>query len=338
MREAADRCFPDRQILIRGPGNVVLWTVSQRQQILVVGGLAAVMLWAAGASLGMAMTLARTNATAATERSLQAQLGRATREIAELRTEKEAMATSRDVAIATADRARDMALAQANQAVSDALVRANRATQLSAAQIGALTQQTQDAIARVESIIRATGLDPDGLARAAGDAKSWHDGAGQNHAALLENDVGKLGELTDVLEKLPLTSPVDDISISSGYGFRADPFTGLREFHVGIDLRGPIGTPVYATAPGIVSFAGAQTGYGELIEVDHGLGLSTRYSHLDKILVHAGDKVTLHEIVGLMGNTGWSTGPHLLYETRENGQTLNPLNFIEVSQNDVQQN
>ena len=80
-------------------------------------------------------------------------------------------------------------------------------------------------------------------------------------------------------------------------------------------------------------FAGIETGYGEIVEIDHGYGFSTRYSHLDKILVHPGDKVALHQEVGLMGNTGWSTGPHLLYETRVDGEPINPLNFLKVREN-----
>jgi murein DD-endopeptidase MepM/ murein hydrolase activator NlpD len=79
-----------------------------------------------------------------------------------------------------------------------------------------------------------------------------------------------------------------------------------------------------------------ETGYGLIVVIDHGYGLSTRYSHLEKMLVHVGDHVGLHEEVGLMGNTGWSTGPHLLYETRVDGLPDNPLNFIKVSQNDLQ--
>jgi murein DD-endopeptidase MepM/ murein hydrolase activator NlpD len=105
---------------------------------------------------------------------------------------------------------------------------------------------------------------------------------------------------------------------------------------VGIDLRGPIGTPIYATAAGVVSYAGWETGYGQLVVIDHGYGLSTRYSHLDKILVHVGEQVSLRERVGLMGNTGWSTGPHLLYETRIDGAPANPLNFLKVREYDVQ--
>jgi murein DD-endopeptidase MepM/ murein hydrolase activator NlpD len=124
--------------------------------------------------------------------------------------------------------------------------------------------------------------------------------------------------------------------ISSGFGMRADPWTGAPEFHVGIDLPGPVGAPVYATAPGVVTYAGGSTGYGNLITIDHGYGLSTRYSHLYKILVKLGESVTLHEEIGLMGNTGWSTGPHLLYETRVDGQPENPLNFIKVNPYDVQ--
>ncbi|HYP62467.1 MAG TPA: M23 family metallopeptidase, partial [Acidocella sp.] len=200
-------------------------------------------------------------------------------------------------------------------------------------QLGALDAETRAAIATVNGIISATGISP---ARAVRPQSSLPAAPSQNQATALHKDLAQLAALSEFLRKMPLARPVTQMAMSSPFGYRPDPWTGAREFHVGIDLRGPEGTPVYATAPGIVIFAGVQTGYGEIIEIDHGYGLSTRYSHLDRILVRRGDKVALHEEIGLLGNTGWSTGPHLLYETRLDGAPENPLNFLKVSANEVQ--
>ncbi len=227
-----------------------------------------------------------------------------------------------------AAQARNTALAAASGA---AVAQADAFTARAAQQIGALDAQTKAAIATVDGIITATGIDPKRVARPQAALVP-----GQDHTAALRDDLAHLQRLSAFLGKMPLAPPVAQMTMSSPFGYRPDPWTGAREFHVGIDLRGPEGTPVYATAPGIVRFAGCETGYGEIVELDHGYGLSTRYSHLNRILVRPGQAVALHQVIGLMGNTGWSTGPHLLYETRLDGAPQNPLNFLKVSENDVQ--
>ena len=123
-------------------------------------------------------------------------------------------------------------------------------------------------------------------------------------------------------------APVEKIVVSSPFGYRLDPFTGAPSMHEGIDLEGPLGTPIMATAPGVVTFAGTRPAYGGLVEVNHGSGLMTRYSHLERELVQVGDHVALHQEIGLMGSTGRSTGSHLYYEVWVNGATQNPANFM----------
>jgi len=113
--------------------------------------------------------------------------------------------------------------------------------------------------------------------------------------------------------------------ISSGYGWRVHPIFGTREFHTGIDIAAPWGTPIEAAAPGTVLFTGWMRGYGMLVILDHGNGLSTTYSHLSSYGVHVGEYVDRGQVIARIGSTGWSTGPHLFFEVREDGQPVNPL-------------
>jgi len=333
LSEVAHRVFPDRQFLIRGTGSFHSIRLSHRQQVVGAGGLAVAVVWLVTVSAGLAMTLSAQAEVQARNQRLEAQLASRQARLDALIAQNTAIAAERDAALTQAEaiQAQARQMAQAAQQKQTAAI-----SQIEAgvnARIAALNAQTQAQIAQVQGIIRAAGLDP---ARLAGAPAAPAGGQTPDGAELLRRDLGRLQVLGNLLGQMPLASPVADMSITSGFGYRADPFTGAREFHVGIDLRGPIGAPVHATAPGTVVFAGTETGYGLIVEIDHGYGLSTRYSHLDKILVQVGQKVALHQTVGLMGNTGWSTGPHLLYETRVDGQPDDPLNFIKVSANDVQ--
>ena len=116
--------------------------------------------------------------------------------------------------------------------------------------------------------------------------------------------------------------------LSSGFGYRISPFTGLREFHKGFDISSRKGTKVIATADGVVTFAGRNGLYGNMIKIDHGHGMMTRYGHLEKMLKKRGDAVKRGDVIGLMGNTGRSTGPHVHYEVFLNGLPVNPQKYI----------
>ena len=129
---------------------------------------------------------------------------------------------------------------------------------------------------------------------------------------------------------IPSAEPVKGVAFTSSYGVRSDPFRGTRAMHAGIDLAGPVGTPIYATADGVVGRAEYHTGgYGNLVELDHGRGIQTRYGHLSKLLVTAGQRVKRGDKIGLMGSTGRSTGSHLHYEVRLDGKAVNPIPFMQ---------
>ena len=145
----------------------------------------------------------------------------------------------------------------------------------------------------------------------------------------LFNSWKKLDNLASSAIAIPSDKPVKTAAFTSGYGVRSDPFRGGHAMHAGIDLAGPYGTPIYATADGTVGRAGWNSGgYGNLIEVDHGRGIETRYGHLSRILIRAGTQVKRGQLIGYMGSTGRSTGSHLHYEVRIDGKPVNPIPFM----------
>ena len=139
----------------------------------------------------------------------------------------------------------------------------------------------------------------------------------------------KLDNLASGAIAVPSDKPVKTAAFTSGYGVRSDPFRGGAAMHAGIDLAGPHGTPIYATADGMVTTAKWNSGgYGNLIKVDHGRGIETRYGHLAQMLVRDGQQVKRGQLIGRMGSTGRSTGNHLHYEVRIDGRAVNPIPFM----------
>jgi Peptidase family M23 len=135
--------------------------------------------------------------------------------------------------------------------------------------------------------------------------------------------------LNRTLALVPYRKPViGEVEFSSGFGIRSDPFLGRPAMHTGLDFRAATGDPVRATANGKVVTSGWQGGYGRMIEIDHGNGLSTRYGHLSEINVKVGDLIKIGQVIGAVGSTGRSTGPHLHYETRIDGDAVDPQKFL----------
>ena len=128
---------------------------------------------------------------------------------------------------------------------------------------------------------------------------------------------------------VPSMKPVANLEFTSLYGVRSDPFRGTAAMHAGVDIPGPIGTPIFATADGVVGRSGWVGGYGNLVELEHGKGLQTRYGHLSRLLVAPGTRVTRGQVIGMMGSTGRSTGSHLHYEVRMDGQAVNPVPYLD---------
>ena len=177
--------------------------------------------------------------------------------------------------------------------------------------------------------LRALGLPENGgngvaVASASSDAV-------ERDMAKLEDKLGRWGELLALAQRLPLAVPMQgEAEVSSNYGRRVDPFTKQWAFHAGVDYIGPVRAPVMSTAPGVVVYSGRKGPYGRTVEIDHGLGVKTRFAHLSSISVQTGDVVAFGRQIGTMGSTGRSTGQHLHYEILLDDEQIDPSKFIEA--------
>ena len=215
-----------------------------------------------------------------------------------------------------------------------------------AAEIGKNVEAT---VNQIEDIIHVTGLNTDKVLERVvddsegqggpfvplaetfkHDASQSRDGYG-GEIARLATMVDRLAGLDQALKSFPLVMPLQtETHVSSSFGRRVDPFTGRAAFHYGLDFVGTLRSPVYVTSAGVVTIAGRNGPYGNLVEVDHGNGIKTRYGHLNAVLVKVGQRVAFQQQIGLLGSTGRSTGPHLHYEVRFNGTLRDPARFLEA--------
>jgi murein DD-endopeptidase MepM/ murein hydrolase activator NlpD len=196
---------------------------------------------------------------------------------------------------------------------------------------------------RLSSIFAETGLD---AARFVGNSKASAQGGPlvpmqaakgsgpfEQKLAQVHFTIQQTERMRRVVNSLPIARPMPaEFETTSGFGSRSDPFTRSLAMHTGIDFRAPTGTPVRATAPGKVVEASHVGGYGNMVEIDHGNGLTTRYAHLSSMDVDVGEAVTKGAIIGRVGSTGRSTGPHLHYETRMDGDAMDPQRFMRTGQ------
>ena len=200
------------------------------------------------------------------------------------------------------------------------------------------TATLKEPINNINSTIASLGLTQKTLIRNANKYSNPFVGSAFSPLDFDKDMDPKYKELADDLELwhglkklntiLPLGAPIEKVRITSNYGMRNDPFTGEPKRHRGIDFAGKIGTELMAVAPGRVVSAGERVGYGTTVEIDHGLGFTTLYAHLSKIMVARGDWVRPGTVVGLGGSTGRSTGPHLHYEIRYKGVPFDPSKFV----------
>jgi murein DD-endopeptidase MepM/ murein hydrolase activator NlpD len=208
-----------------------------------------------------------------------------------------------------------------------------------------LATRTRNGVDEVEKTVAMTGVDVNNLLLRAAHELSGQGGpfipvkepptepGGEQlmaSVASLDGEVGRLETLQLVLRTLPLTPPIDHYAVASNFGIRRDPFNRRLAFHSGLDLANALLSPVLATSPGVVVRSGWMGGYGRLVEIDHGLGVHTRYGHLARVDVKVGDTVDYRQQVGLLGSSGRSSGPHVHYEVLINGRPLDPMNFLKA--------
>lgn len=228
-------------------------------------------------------------------------------------------------------------------------------------------EKAKGQIANLEEVIRATGLEPGSLSKEASRGKPVDKDLEEDTATLASSTTGAQGgpfvpktlapkdplkafdralsrsvyeieTLKSVLRVLPLVAPVKQASLESGFGGRVDPFSGRMAFHSGLDLAAPYGSDVHATNNGKVIIAEYRGAYGNMVEIQHGLGVSTRYAHLSSINVVPDQIVAKGTKVGVQGSTGRSTGPHVHYEVRYNDRPINPAKFLAAGKLYVSQN
>jgi murein DD-endopeptidase MepM/ murein hydrolase activator NlpD len=198
----------------------------------------------------------------------------------------------------------------------------------------------------LEKIIGHTDLDVDSLIATVRSTYSGQGGPlgvsvstrsieGTGEADRLDKlllDVDRMNLMRVAVEKLPVAMPVLDMfRFTSPFGYRRDPKGAGRRMHAGVDLAGPRGTPIYATADGVVVAAERESGYGNVVKIRHDFGLETVYGHLSRIRAKVGQQVSRGMQIGDMGSTGRSTGSHLHYEVRVNGQPVNPMTYLEAA-------
>jgi murein DD-endopeptidase MepM/ murein hydrolase activator NlpD len=230
-----------------------------------------------------------------------------------------------------------------NQGVDSALVRLqNSLDQVESRQMSALSSyedSMESRVRRMRGVISDLGLDlaqldaatprapmggPFVPAKLSGDSSAF-----DRQLYRINVTRSQMDRLTRTLSLVPYRKPViGEVEFTSGFGVRSDPFLGRPAMHTGLDFRAQTGDPVRATANGKVINSGWSGGYGRMVEIDHGNGLSTRYGHLSQIDVKVGDGVKIGQVIGEVGSTGRSTGPHLHYETRIDGEAVDPQKFL----------
>jgi murein DD-endopeptidase MepM/ murein hydrolase activator NlpD len=208
-----------------------------------------------------------------------------------------------------------------------------------------MTRYADRKSAAAEAAMRQLGLNPERMLASMDDPTAMGgplirllpaNGSIDPRFKRLGLSLARMDVLEHWLQGIPQVIPAAAQYISSGFGYRADPFDGEGAFHAGLDFKAPMGAPVFAAAWGRVAFVGQRNGYGNVVEIDHGNGLLTRYAHMSAFRTRAGQPVRAGEVIGAVGSTGRSTGPHLHFEVRLNGQPVNPRPFLEVAPNVLQ--
>lgn len=349
---------PDRELILRSHGEVRFIRVSSRAQItaIAVAGAIAVLWLAAMAVLAAWQFSATRERLALQER--EAQVASAEKSVSRYRGTLDSTAADLvrrqdfiekvveahlgelpEDSVGTEPAPQPVAPGK----ISAALPQVGALARIEAQQLALVDRLTRLADARAEraaETIRKVGLSPRTLL-AALDASSAQGGPLLSLATdasgridprfrRLGTSLARMSALERGLAGIPQVDPANASYISSGFGYRSDPFTGTAALHSGLDFAGPLGAPIYAAATGVVSFAGVRQGYGNCVEIEHGNGLMTRYAHMSAFGARVGQKVVAGDRIGAIGSSGRSTGPHLHFEVRINDQAVNPRPFLEA--------
>jgi murein DD-endopeptidase MepM/ murein hydrolase activator NlpD len=354
--------FIDREFFMRANGQVRFLKLSAQLQRRVAGTVASVVgLWLV-VTLGMAINQVSVSAQRMALSEQEAKVESAEERVAnyrgsidevakDLERRQKMLESLSDQYLGDVPQGKPQAPAKAKPAAEDPTVKTISAVVPEAAglarvevrQIQFAEKMTKVALARTakaEAAIRQFGLNPDVLAR---QARSAQGGVFEPFFGSAKKDVrdprflklaaslSRMDAMERALAAIPTSMPAAVMMMSSGFGFRSDPFTGGGAMHAGLDFKGPVGTPILSAAEGRVTFAGYNGGYGKTVEITHANGLLTRYAHLSGLNVARGQMVHRGLQIGRMGSTGRSTGSHLHFEVRLNGRAINPRKFLEAN-------
>ncbi len=353
--------FPDREFFMRADGQVRFIKISSKLQMRVAAGAVAlalvwlialaVMAWGQYRAEADLASFAEEKARVAKAgERLEAYGGNLDRVVDDLQQRQEFLeemarmlpedvvaegAASGTVTDSSAEAAKTI------EKVSALIPQARGLAEVEARQLAFVERLTRFADARArraEAAMRKLNLDPKLLSRqtqqAMGGPFEAILGGGDDIDPRFERlglSLSRMAVLERALDGIPQVVPASVQNITSGFGYRRDPFNGRGAMHAGIDFKGAMGSPIFAAADGRVTFAGRKSGYGNAIEITHGNGMLTRYAHLSRIGVKVGQPVAAGATIGGLGSTGRSTGPHLHFEVRINDRAVNPRPFLEAA-------
>ena len=357
--ERLRRWFPDREFFMRSQGQVRFIKISSRVQMAAAAVVLALLV---GWGISMA-TMAWTQYRAASDRASllerEAKVATATERVNAYRDNLQAVtedlvkrqefleqiteAIPEDVKSASAVSDSSSEAAETIEKVSVAIPEASELARIEARQLAYVERLTRYADRRAErsaAAMRELGLDPKAMLRRAerqamgGPLEILATSANGTVDPRFERlglSLARMAALEASLETIPQVSPTNprQTRMSSGFGYRRDPFTRRGAMHRGLDFKGPVGSAIYSAAKGRVTFVGRKAGYGKVVEVSHGNGVMTRYAHLSGFVAQVGDQVEAGDHIAKLGNTGRSTGPHLHFEVRINNRAVNPRTFLE---------
>jgi murein DD-endopeptidase MepM/ murein hydrolase activator NlpD len=352
VRDRLNSWFPDREFFMRSRGHVRFVTLTSKMQMLAAGGALAILLAWGGSMAVMGLMqyhradlLSREAKVQSAESRVKAyrdNLGKVADDLKRRQDFIEAMApmlpddVKPDETVSNSSTEAQKTVKKVSELIPEAAGLARlEARQL--AFVENLTRYADRRANRDAAALRKLGLDPKAVLVSMRTAQGGpfeklttsSDGSTDPRFERLGLSLARMDALENGLEGVPQVMPADSGEITSGFGYRSDPFTGSGAFHPGLDFRGAFGAPIHAAADGTVSFVGQIRGYGNVVEVSHGNGLLTRYAHMSKTMAKVGQKVAAGDVIGAIGSTGRSTGPHLHFEVRKNGSVVNPRPFLE---------
>ncbi|MBL8772905.1 MAG: M23 family metallopeptidase [Phenylobacterium sp.] len=372
LKRALVELFPERHLYVRSGGAMKAFVLTTRKQMLIAAGVAGGALWMGVSTAAMLVNLLSASAAdreiaqlkAQSERYVADRQARLDSAMARLNA---ASGSSADLAAEIEKRHAALAMLLtdikgapgAAEALTPAINRALAAQDASPVRRVEMVRIGQEQLLeaadsfakgradRLRLAFRMAGLSPSSFTDRSGslggpliDSKDPRALAAvldvdEDFAVRIQRaarDLNESKQLANAAQDLPIGRPTASGAQTSGFGVRLDPFTRRPAYHSGLDFNGGHAQPIFATGPGVVSFTGQRSGYGNVVEIDHGRGLKTRYAHLSGFSVRPGQRVGVGQRIAAMGSTGRSTGTHLHYEVWVNGRAQNPSRFLKAGQ------